>query len=45
VKTETPKFGVKIDRKSIQAFSDFLIKYKLIEQPVSAATLVYSKAP
>ena len=45
VKTETPKFGVKIDRKSIQAFSDFLIKYKLIEQPVSASTLVYSKAP
>lgn len=45
VKTETPKFGVKINRKSIQGFSDFLIKYKLIEQPVSAATFVYAKAP
>lgn len=45
VRTETPKFGVKINRKSIQGFSDFLIKYKLIEQPVSAATFVYAKTP
>lgn len=45
VKTETPKFGVKVDRKSIQGFSDFLIKYKLIEQPVSASSFVYAKTP
>lgn len=45
VKTTTPKFGVKIDRRSIQGFSDFLMKYKLIDKPVSAATFVYSKAP
>lgn len=45
VKTDTPKFGVKINRKSIQGFSDFLMKYKLIDKPVSATTFVYSKAP
>lgn len=45
VKTEVPKFGVKIDRRSIKGFSDFLIKYQLIEKPVDAATFVYAKAP
>lgn len=45
VKTEAPKFGVKIDRKSIKGFSDFLIKYKLIDKPVSPETIVYAKAP
>lgn len=45
VKTEVPKFGVKIDRRSIKGFSDFLIKYKLIEKPVDPASFVYAKAP
>ena len=45
VKTEVPKFGVKIDRRSIKGFSDFLLKYKLIEKPVDPATFVYAKAP
>jgi NitT/TauT family transport system substrate-binding protein len=45
VKSQVVTYGPKIDRKSVDAFSDFLIKNKLIEQPVSAASFVYEKAP
>lgn len=45
VKGQIPKFGVKVDRAAVNAFSDFLMKNKLIEKPVSAATFVYEKAP
>jgi NitT/TauT family transport system substrate-binding protein len=45
VKSQVGTYGPKIDRKSVTAFSDFLIKNKLIDQPVSAASFVYEKAP
>ncbi len=45
VKTQVASYGPAIDRKSVDAFSTFLIKYKLIERPVSASSFVYEKAP
>jgi len=45
VKGQVPTYGAKIDRKSVRAFSDFLIKNKLIDTPVEAASFVYEKAP
>ena len=40
-----PTYGPKIDRASVKAFSDFLLKNKLIEKPVDAASFTYEKAP
>lgn len=45
VKGQIPTFGARIDRRSVKAFSDFLIKNKLIETPVDPASFVYDKAP
>ena len=45
IKSQVASYGEKIDRKSVDAFSSFLIKYKLIEKPVSSADFVYEKAP
>jgi NitT/TauT family transport system substrate-binding protein len=45
VKGQVPTYGAKIDRHSIKAFSDFLIKNKLIQNPVDPASFVYEKAP
>lgn len=45
VKSQVATYGEKIDRKSVDAFSTFLIKYKLIEKPVSSSSFVYEKAP
>jgi NitT/TauT family transport system substrate-binding protein len=45
VKGQVPTYGAKIDRKAVAAFSDFLIKNKLIDAPVDPASFVYEKAP
>lgn len=45
VKGQVPTYGAKIDRKSVNAFSDFMLKNKLIDRPVDAASFVYEKAP
>lgn len=45
VKAYIPMVGVHVERNSVRAFSDFLIKYKLIENPVSPDTFVYAEAP
>lgn len=45
VKGQVGTYGAKIDRKSVTAFSDFLVKYKLIDKPVSAQSFVYENAP
>jgi NitT/TauT family transport system substrate-binding protein len=45
VRNQIPRFGVTIDRASVKAFSDFLLKFKLIEAPVNPARFVYERAP
>jgi NitT/TauT family transport system substrate-binding protein len=45
VKAQLPSYGTRIDRNAVKAFSDFLLHYKLIEQPVAPASFVYPKAP
>lgn len=45
VKGQTSSLGYTIERKSVDATSDFLIQNKLTEKPVSSATVVYEKAP
>ena len=45
VKEQVPTYGAKIDRKAVKAFSDFLMKNKLIDAPVDPASFVYEKAP
>ena len=39
------QYGTKFDRKAVDGFNAFLMSNKLIEKPLSAANLVYSKAP
>ncbi len=45
VKAEIPTLGVRVDRKAVTAYSDFLLKYKITEKPVSVEAIVYSDAP
>ncbi len=45
VKNHTQSFSPAINRKSVDAVSTFLLENKLITNPVSSSTLVYSKAP
>ncbi len=45
VRNQIPNFGVAIDRSSVKAFSDFLLKFKLIEAPIDPARFVYERAP
>lgn len=45
IRREVETWGPTIARASIDATSNFLMKNKLSEKPVSSATLVYEKAP
>lgn len=45
VRASAPLYGTRIDRKAVQAFSDYLMKNKLITNPVDPASFVYAKAP
>jgi len=45
VKGEVPSLGIHVDRKAVGAFSDFLMKYKMIDNPVSVRTIVWDHAP
>lgn len=40
-----PRYGTRVDRKSIKGFSDFLLSLKLIAQPIDPKDFVYAKAP
>ena len=40
-----PTYGPRINRESVRAFSDFLLKNKLIEKAVDPASFVYERAP
>lgn len=45
VRGSAPKYGTRIDRKAVKAFSDYLIGAGLITNPVDPASFVYAKAP
>lgn len=45
VKGMIAQYGTKFDRKAVDGFNSFLMANKLIEKPLSAASLVYDKAP
>lgn len=45
VKAEIPTLGVHVDRKSVAAYSDFLLKYKVTDKPVTVREIVYADAP
>lgn len=45
LKAQIPRFGVKVERASVKAFSDFLVGNKLIERPVDPASFVYEGTP
>lgn len=45
VKEAIASLGTRFDRNVIKGFNDFLLKNKVIAQPVNADTLVYKKAP
>lgn len=45
VRSSASKYGTKIDRKAVKAFSDYLIEGGLITKPVDPSTFVYAKAP
>jgi NitT/TauT family transport system substrate-binding protein len=45
VKGQTTSLGYTIERKAVDATSDFLIQNKLSEKAVSSASVVYEKAP
>jgi NitT/TauT family transport system substrate-binding protein len=45
VRVQGAQLGIHVDRKAISAFSNFLIKYKLIDKPVSVETFVHPSTP
>jgi hypothetical protein len=45
VRDSAPKYGTRIDRKAVKAFSDYLVGAGLITNPVDPASFVYAKAP
>lgn len=45
VRSTLPTFGVRTERSSIKAFSDFLLKYGQIQSPIDPSTFVYAKSP
>ena len=45
VENHVGKWGATIDRDAMTAFSDFLIKYEIIADPVTPDDFVFSKAP
>ncbi|MGD9838304.1 MAG: ABC transporter substrate-binding protein [Afipia sp.] len=45
VKAEIPTLGVRVDRKSVAAYSDLLLKYKVTDKPVTVDAIVYADAP
>ncbi len=45
VKGQVKSVGPAIERRSVDAVSDFLVKYGLIQNPVSSSSVVYAGAP
>jgi len=45
VRKQIPNLGIHVERSSVNAFSDFLLKYKMIPKPVAAESFVYREAP
>ncbi len=45
VRTEIPTLGIHVSRAAVAAYSDFLIKYNVMQKPVAVGSIVYPDAP